>query len=140
MSGRRFADTNVLVYAVSPAEGGKWAAANELLRSETVCISTQVLGEFYRATTSARRAAPLTHEEAAAWIGVWKLHEVQGITGRHVDLALEIAGRWRIGYYDALILAAARLAQCEVVLSEDMQDGQDYGGVRVENLFRGRGG
>ena len=55
----------------------------------------------------------------------------------HVDLALDLTHRFRIGYFDALILAAARLAGCDVVYSEDLKDGEDYGGVRVENPFRG---
>ena len=53
----------------------------------------------------------------------------------HVDLALELTGRFQLGYFDALILAAARLADCETVYSEDLNDGQDYGGVRVVNPF-----
>jgi len=53
----------------------------------------------------------------------------------HVDLALEIAKRFNLGYYDSLILAAARLGGCSVVYSEDLNPGQDYGGVRVENPF-----
>ena len=55
----------------------------------------------------------------------------------HVDLALEVCGRFQMNYYDALILATARLAGCKVVFSEDLNDGQDYDGVRVDNPFRG---
>jgi predicted nucleic acid-binding protein len=44
--------------------------------------------------------------------------------------------RFRIAYWDAAILEAARALGCELVLSEDLTDGQDYAGVRVENLFR----
>jgi predicted nucleic acid-binding protein len=137
MSGRVFLDTNVLVYAIET--GGprpeKSAAARALARREGVCLSTQVLGEFYRAVTSRRRAQPLTHDEAVAWVQLWKRHEVQAVTVPHVDLALELTGRYKLSYYDALVVAAARLAGCEVVLSEDLNAGQDYGGVRVENPF-----
>ena len=55
----------------------------------------------------------------------------------HVDLALEVCGRFQVNYYDALILATARLAACAVVFSDDPNHGQDYGGVRVEDPFRG---
>jgi len=137
MSGSSFLDTNVLIYAIET--GGshpeKSALALALVRRQDVCLSTQVLGEFYRAATSARRASPLSHVEAVSWVQLWKRHEVHAITPPHVDLALEIAGRFRIGYYDALILAAARLARCAVVWSEDLSPGQAYGGVRVENPF-----
>src|SRR5512134_3054235 len=111
MSGSVFLDTNVLVYAIET--GGprpeKSAAALALVRREDVCLSTQVLGEFYRAVTSRRRARPLTHDEAVAWVQLWKRHDVRPITVPHVDLALEIANRFQVGYFDALILAAARL-------------------------------
>lgn len=137
MGGSVFLDTNVLVYAIET--GGptpeKSAAALALSRRENVCLSTQVLGEFYRAVTSRRRAEPLTHDEAAAWVQLWKRHDVRPITVPHVDLALELTGRHEVSYYDALVLAAAHLAECEVVFSEDLNAGQAYGGVRVENPF-----
>ena len=138
MSGKPFIDTNVLVYAVASrgAEAKKSACANVILQAGDVSLSTQVLGEFYRAVTSARRAIPLTHREAVAWVQLWKRHDVRGITLPHVDLALEICDRFQVSYYDALIIAAARLAQCAVIYSEDLGDGQDYGGVQVENPFR----
>ncbi len=107
-----------------------------MARQNNVCLSTQVLGEFYRAVTSSRRAVPLNHTEAAAWVQLWKRHDVRPITVTHVDLALEIAVRFQIGYFDALILAAARLADCTTVYSEDLNAGQNYGGVVVVNPFR----
>jgi predicted nucleic acid-binding protein len=135
MRGSVFLDTNILVYAIEvggPASA-KTAAARALVRRSDVCLSTQVLGEFYRAVTSRRRAVPLTHEEALVWVQFWKRHDVRAITVPHVDLALEIAARFQTGYFDALILAAARLAGCATVYSEDLAAGQDYDGVRVEN-------
>lgn len=139
MSANVFLDTNVLIYAIE--SGGpdpqKSAAALALARRMDVCISTQVLGEFYRAVTSPRRAMPLSHEHAVAWLQLWKRHDVREITVGHVDLALEITSRFQVNYYDALILASARLAGCSTVFSEDLGDGQDYGGVRVENPFGG---
>ncbi len=138
MSGRIFLDTNILIYAIESGgpEPLKTAAAQALVRRKDVSLSTQVLGEFYRATTSRRRAAPLTHAEALAWVQLWKRHDVRSITVAHVDLALEIAARFQTGYFDALILAAARLAGCATVYSEDLAAGQDYGGVRVVNPLR----
>ena len=85
---------------------------------------------------SPRRQTALTHDEAVAWIQLWKRYDVDGITVPHVDLALQLANTFRVNYYDALIVAAARLSGCSVVYSEDLNDGQDYEGVRVENPFR----
>jgi predicted nucleic acid-binding protein len=138
MSAKPFVDTNVLIYAVAShgPEAAKGLRARTLLQAGAVCLSTQVLGEFYRAVTSARRDVPLTHAEAVAWVQLWKHHEVASITTAHVDLALEIRERFRLDYYDALIVAAARLAGYPVIYSEDLSHGQDYGGVRLENPFR----
>ena len=137
MSAEVFLDTNVLIYAIEvdgPAPA-KSAAALALARRGDVCLSTQVLGEFYRAVTSQRRVVPLTHDEATAWIQLWKRHEVHPITVPHVDLALELRARFQIQYFDALILSAARLAGCATVFSEDLNPGQDYGGVIVKDPF-----
>jgi predicted nucleic acid-binding protein len=137
MSGKIFLDTNILVYAieVGGSAPAKSAAALLLARRTDVCLSTQVLGEFYRAVTSARRAEPLNHEEATAWVQLWKRHDVRPVTVPHVDLALELKARFQVQYFDALILAAARLAGCAIVYSEDLSHGQDYRGVKVLNPF-----
>lgn len=137
MSVKGFLDTNVLVYAIETGgrDPEKSASALALVRKPGFCLSTQVLGEFYRAVTSPHRKVPLTHDEAVAWIQLWKRHDIRPITVPHVDLALEITDRFQVNYYDALILAAARLAGCHVVYSEDLNAGQDYDGIRVENPF-----
>jgi predicted nucleic acid-binding protein len=49
--------------------------------------------------------------------------------------ALAAAARWNISYWDAAIVEAAREAKCRILLSEDLQDGMDFAGVRVENPF-----
>ncbi len=137
MSDKVFIDTNVLVYAIE-SEGSdvhKSSAARDLLRTENICISTQVLGEFFNAVTSARRASPLKRDEAAAWIQLWKRFDVRDITVSHVDLALEIANRYQLSYYDSLIISAAKHAACQIVYSEDMSDGQNYNSVTVSNPF-----
>jgi len=55
------------------------------------------------------------------------------VTLAHVDLALELCRCHRLGYYNALIVAASRLARCRVLFSEDLSHGHDYEGVRIEN-------
>jgi predicted nucleic acid-binding protein len=137
MSGKTLLDTNILVYAIERfgPNAAKSQTARELVRRPGVCISTQVLGEFYSATTSKRRASPLNHREAVAWIQFFKRLDVLTITVAHVDLALQIVSGFGIGYYDALILATARLGECVVVQTEDLSHDQDYGGVRASNPF-----
>ena len=137
MSDKIFLDTNILVYAIEVGgpDPAKSSMALGLTQRTDVYLSTQVLGEFYRAVTSARRASPLPHNLAVAWVQMWKRHRILAITAAHVDLALGLSARFQIGYYDALILSAARLAECRVVYSEDLNSGQDYDGVNVQNPF-----
>lgn len=126
-----------MVYAVEldGPDVGKSAIALNLTRLPSVTVSVQVLGEFYRAVTSPRRAAPMSHDQAVAWVQFWKRYDVRQLGVAHVDLALQLSGRFKINYYDGLILAAARLSGCSKVYSEDLKADQDYGGVRVENPF-----
>ena len=133
----RFVDTNVLLYTVSrdSEESGKAARANELLSGGDVGLSVQVLQEFYVQATRESRADRLTHEQAAALVDSFRRFPVQETTIGTVLAAISTRQRFAISYWDAAILEAARALGCEIVLSEDLSDGQDYAGVRVENPF-----
>ena len=134
----RFVDTNVLLYRVSlvEAEAAKHRIATELLSATDLRLSVQVLQEFYVQATRSTRADALTHEEAAGLIRSWKRFHPVSITPEILDAALVARERWGICYWDAAIIEAARSAGCDIVLSEDLNDGQGYGGVRVVNPFR----
>ena len=133
-----FVDTNVLLYAVStaPEEHSKALAARAILDRTDLALSVQVLQEFYVQATRAGRADPLTRGQASALLESWLRFEVQDVTVPLMRAAVETAARYRISYWDAAIIEAARALGCDVVLSEDLSDGQDYAGVRVENPFR----
>jgi predicted nucleic acid-binding protein len=133
----RFADTNVLLYAISrdPEEKDKAERANEILAGKDLVLSVQVLQEFYVQATRASRPDPLTHEQAVKLIESFLRFRVQEMTTAVVLAALATRERFGISYWDAAILEAARTLGCRVVLSEDLSDGEDYGGVRVENPF-----
>ncbi len=133
----RFVDTNVLLYTLSrdPGEREKAVRANELLSSRDVGLSVQVLQEFYVQATRESRADRLTHEQAAALVDSFRRFPVQETTIGMVLAAMATGQRFGISYWDAAILEAARIQGCEIVLSEDLSDGQDYAGVRVENPF-----
>jgi predicted nucleic acid-binding protein len=134
----RFIDTNVLLYRVSldEAEAAKHRIATELLASPELRLSVQVLQEFYVQATRATRDDALSHEEATGLIRSWNRFDPVSITPEILDAALVARERWGISYWDAAIIEAARNAGCDTVLSEDLNDGQDYGGVRVVNPFR----
>jgi predicted nucleic acid-binding protein len=135
----RFADTNVLLYAISrdPKEQDKAARANELLAARDIALSVQVLQEFYVQATRASRPDPLTHKQAAGLVESFLRFPVLATTIELMLAAAATCQRFGVSYWDAAILEAARSLGCQVVLSEDLSDGQDYAGVRVENPFRG---
>ena len=135
----RFADTNVLLYAISsdPEERAKAARANELLASGDLGLSIQVLQEFYVQATRDSRPDRLTNEQAMALVESFRRFAVQETTIGVALAAMASRQRFGISYWDAAVLEAARALGCEVVLSEDLSDGQDYAGVRVENPFKG---
>jgi predicted nucleic acid-binding protein len=135
----RFVDTNVLLYAISraPEDRQKAERANALLEAGDVALSAQVLQEFYVQSTRETRADRITHEQATRLIESLLVFPVADITTSVVRAAMATRDRFAISYWDAAIIEAARSLGCEIVLSEDLADGQDYGGVRVENPFRG---
>jgi len=135
----RFVDTNVLLYAVSkaPEEREKAAITRVILRQRDLALSVQVLQEFYVQATRESRRDRLRHDQAMRLVESFCRYPVQELTVAIVRAAFVARARWGISYWDAAILEAARSAGCEVVLSEDLSDGEDYEGVRVENPFGG---
>jgi predicted nucleic acid-binding protein len=134
----RFVDTNVLLYAVStdPAEATKTELARALLDSGDLALSVQVLQEFYVQATRTSRLDRLTHDQASALIEAWLRFPAQEITVTIVRAAATLAHTARIAYWDAAVIESARALGCQTVLSEDLADGRDYSGVRVDNPFR----
>lgn len=134
----RFVDTNVLLYAISrdEEERDKAEQANDILDKGDLGLSIQVLQEFYVQATRSSRLDRLTHEQAAALIESFLRFPTADLTPPIMRAAFETRDRFGISYWDAAIIEAAQALGCDVVLSEDLNDGQDYAGVRVENPFR----
>jgi len=133
----RFVDTNVLLYAVStdPGEAGKAALANQILSARDLTLSVQVLQEFYVQATRPGRADPLSHEQASALVNAFLRFPVVETTTALWLAAVAARHRFGLSHWDATVIEAARASGCELVLSEDLSDGQDYDGVRVEDPF-----
>lgn len=136
----RFLDTNVLLYAISrdPSERRKAAIAREVLASpaQDLALSVQVLQEFYVQATRPSRAGALSHRLAVEYLDLWRELPVQDVTLALLQSAVASCHRFGISYWDAAIVEAARALGCRTLLSEDMQHGASYGGVRVLNPFR----
>ena len=133
----RLADTNVLICAMSnrEADAGKRARAEATLLEPDLALSVQVLQEFYNQATRPQGPAGLTHEQAMEFLRPLRTLPIQEITVELFDMATEIKARFVISYWDAAILAAAKMLGCEAVHSEDLSQEQDYNGVRVLNPF-----
>lgn len=138
MSDKYFVDTNILMYAHDTAAGPKHERAKalvaELWRERSGVVSTQVLQELcVNLRRKARRPVDLkTAREVVADYLAW---EVVTNTGDSILEALNIEERYRISFWDALILQAADASGVAILYSEDLSDGQSYGEVRVVNPF-----
>ena len=133
---RCFIDTNIIVYANDARDGEKQARALEIvaghMKSGTGVISTQVLQEY-------------------AHVALNKLHQRQDVILRQLVLleelnviqqssvlirrAVEIKVTYQISFWDTCIIAAAEYARCHYILSEDMNTGQFYSGIAMQNPF-----
>lgn len=133
----RFVDTNVLLYAISvqPVEAEKQLRAQALLRNSDLVLSVQVLQEFYVQATRQTRVGAMSHAEAVTSIESFLRYPVQPMTLQVFHAALEYRERFRLSYWDSAILAAARISGCDTLLTEDLNPGQDYDGVRAVNPF-----
>lgn len=133
----RFVDTNILLYAISrdPEERGKAERALEILAARDLALSVQVLQEFYAQATRASRPDPLSHDQARKLVESFMRFPLVDMTPRIVLAAIASHTRYQVSYWDAAILEAARSSGCDLVLSEDLSDGQDYGRVVVKDPF-----
>ena len=118
--GENFFDTNVVLYLLS-ADTSKADRAEELVALRGT-ISVQVLNEFVAVASRKLHMQMIDVREALA--GIRAVCAVVPITIETHDRAVEIAERYGLSIYDALIVAAALLAGCKTLHSEDMQDGQ----------------
>ena len=138
MTGPIFVDTNVLVYRHDSSEAAKQSRADDwhtlLWRRRLGRLSFQVLQELYATLTRAR--GPGLDRAGARDIVTnylqWQPIQIDaGLLGR----AWLLQERYGLSWWDALIVAAAQAAECPILLTEDLQHGQDLDGVRVVDPF-----
>ena len=131
-----FIDTNVWVYALSAQNHAKKKAAVNLIaksyRDDVICVSSQVLKEFanfaFKKTTksAAEINAMLTKIGSYSFVADTKELIADGVIGKET---------WQVGFYDALMIAAANKAGCSTIFTEDLNNGQKYGNVTAVNPF-----
>ncbi len=132
MSAEVFFDTNILVYLLS-GDTAKAARSEELLAAGGT-ISVQVLNEFANAASKRRKAPWSVVKDNLA---VFKtLLRIEPLTLETHELGMSIAEQHSVSLYDAMIIAAARLAGCKTLYSEDMQDGRAFDRLMIRNPYR----
>jgi len=139
MSAAIFVDTNVLVYSRDASEPLKqkramaWMA--HLWRTRTGRLSFQVLHEFY-VTVTHKLKPGLNSESARRDVrSLLPWHPVP-LDARVIEGAWLIEDRYRMSWWDALIVSAAQATDCRYLLTEDFQEDQVLGNVQVVNPFR----
>ena len=139
MSGE-FIDSNVFVYLFDETDERKRGTAERLvesaLQTNGASISFQVVQETLNVVTR-KLPTPMTAEGAKSFMErvltpLWRVSPSSALYNR----ALDVQARYRYGFYDSLIVAAALDAGCSRLYSEDLQDGQRIEGLTIENPFR----
>ena len=135
-----FVDTNILIYAHDRAAGAKHERARQLIEhlwtTEQGALSTQVLQELC-VNLRRRIKHPPPSEGIKKLIEDYLSWEIVVNTPQSILAALGIEARYKVSYWDALILHAAESCGAAVLYSEDLASGQRYGAVEVVNPLRG---
>jgi len=138
MTGRTFVDSNVLVYARDTRDRDKQARAADWLamlwRARTGRIGIQVLSEYY--VTVTRKLRPgLSADEAWDDVRLLMSWRPQPLDEQLLEHGRDIERRFRLSWWDSLVVAAAQLQDCSTLLSEGFQNGMEFDTVVVSNPF-----
>ena len=139
MTGRFFLDTNIFVYSFDRSAPAKARRASQLIRlaveSRKGIVSYQVAQEFFNVALR-RFAQPMTVAEAEQFLStvfrpLMAIQSSQALYGE----ALRLTDRYQLSWFDSLIIAAAIEGECNTLYSEDLQNGQQFDNLRIENPF-----
>jgi len=138
MADRIFVDTNVLVYAWDSTEPEKQKRAlawmTYLWQARTGRLSYQVLAEFY-ITVTKKLVPGMEPERARRNVRLFfPWHPVQ-IDSRAIETAWLVQDRYRLSWWDALIVSSAQGAGCRYLLTEDLRSGEEFLGIKIVNPF-----
>lgn len=140
MSGNSFLDTNIFVYSNDQNEPRKRGIALDLIRELSVNgdgrISYQVIHEFFNVVLN-KTPHKIRPEDARLFLeNVFRPLLAVPSSFTLVSDAIRIQERYRLSWYDSLIVSAAQQAGCHTLYSEDLQHGQLFGNVSVRDPFR----
>ena len=136
MAEKCFVDTNILIYAHDRAAGKKNERASDLLEDLWATglgvLSTQVLQELC-INLQRKVARPLPVDDIRLLIQDYLTWEIVINTAESVLHALEFQVRYRLSFWDALVVQAAERSGAAILYSEDLAAGQHYGDIEVVN-------
>ena len=138
MTGPYFVDANIFIYAHDPRDAFKQVRAADwvarLWQERQGRISIQVLSEYYVVATRKLRprVAPDRAWDHVRTLMAWRPYPIDEAV---FNRAREIEQRYRLSWWDSLVVGAAQLQDCTILLTEDLQDGAVFGGVTVSNPF-----
>lgn len=133
---RIFIDTNIIIYANDARDTEKQAIALEIVTEHmklgTGVISTQVLQEYAHVALN-----KLRQRQDVILRQLVLLEELEVIqqSPTLIRRSVEIKTTYQISFWDACIISAAEYAKCNIILSEDLNSGQFYSGIALENPF-----
>jgi predicted nucleic acid-binding protein len=139
MSDRFFLDTNIFVYSFDQSAPAKARKAAQLIRdaltTQKGIVSFQVVQEFFNVALR-RFSQPMQAADAAQYLNtvfrpLLAVHSSQALYAE----ALFLHAQSGVSWFDSLIVSAAIQARCEILFSEDLQHGQQFGGLQVRNPF-----
>ncbi|MFA6291922.1 MAG: PIN domain-containing protein [Victivallales bacterium] len=134
---KHFIDTNIIIYANDSRDKKKQdialALTKKLMSEGNGVISTQVLQEY--AHVAITRLGQ-DHSVVMRQIILLGNLETVTVTADIVKRSLELQKLYQINFWDAGIIAAAETANCDSVLTEDLNTGQLYSGIRAINPFK----
>jgi predicted nucleic acid-binding protein len=131
-----FIDTSILIYSEDGGRGAKHLIAVELVarlaKQDIGALSTRVLAEYYNAATKKLHMSSEEAEETIRDLSCWKIHRPS-----HADIvnAIGLQRRYRLSWWDAMIVSSAVECGAGIPWSEDLSRGQEFGTLVVRNPF-----
>jgi predicted nucleic acid-binding protein len=132
-----FFDTNILVYTVDKKDLFKTNKSREMVKlivqNHSPVISTQVLQEFYSASTTKLKLDKIVIKNL---IHSYRNMEIVTVDLLIIEQAIDISILFQLSFWDSLIVAAAEQANCSYLISEDLNNGQKIRGIEIVNPFK----
>ncbi len=138
MKDKYFIDSNIIVYAHDHSEKKKYNISKKLIlngiMNENIVISTQVLSEFF-VTVTKKIKKKLPVKTARKEIDLLKSLQIIEIDIDLILLAIDILLKYKLSYWDSLIISAAKRSGATVIYTEDMNAGQKIESIKIINPF-----